>query len=172
MIHLYTGEGKGKTTAAVGMTVRAAGCGMRVIFSQFMKGKESGELCVLEKLQEVEILRSRKKFGFYKTLSEEEKKELTRIHNGILERLLEAVQKRECCMMILDEVTYPVNYSLLDTDRLKDLLRLARQSDIELVMTGRNPQAFLTDCADYVTEMKAVRHPFEKGVTARRGIEY
>lgn len=172
MIHLYTGEGKGKTTAAVGMTVRAAGCGMPVIFSQFMKGNESGELCVLERLPEVRILRSGKKFGFYKTLSDVEKEELTRIHNGIVERLLEAAQKRECSMMILDEVTYPVNYGLVDTDRLKELLRLARQSDIELVMTGRSPQGFLADCADYVTEMKAVRHPFEKGVRARRGIEY
>lgn len=172
MIHLYTGDGKGKTTAAVGLAVRAAGCGMRVVFSQFMKGNETGELHVLEQISEVRILRSPKNFGFYKTLSDGEKAELARIHDGILEQVLEAVKSRKCDMVILDEITYPVNWELLDASGLKELLELSKKQDVELVMTGRSPAAFLVDCADYVTEMKAVRHPFTKGVSARRGIEY
>lgn len=172
MIHLYTGDGKGKTTAAAGLAVRAAGSGMRVIFSQFMKGSETGELHVLERLPEVEILRSPKNFGFYKTLTEGEKEELTRIHDGILEKLLEAMRGHKCDMVILDEITYPVNWKLLDVSKLQELVELAGAQGVELVLTGRNPASFLVDCADYVTEMRAVRHPFEKGVTARRGIEY
>lgn len=169
MIHLYTGEGKGKTTAAVGLCVRAAGSGMRVIFSQFMKGNDTGELHVLEHIPNVRILRSAKPFGFYRTLSGQQKLELTDIHNALLDQILEAVEKRECDMVILDEITYPVNWGLVDVSRLE---RLIGAGGAEFVFTGRNPAPFLWECADYVTEMKALRHPFERGVAARRGIEY
>lgn len=170
MIHLYTGDGKGKTTAAVGLCVRAAGSGMRVIFSQFMKGNDTGELHVLGELSNVRILRSAKQFGFYKTLSEAEKAELTDIHNALLDRILEAVAGGECDMMILDEITYPVNWGLADVSKVKRLIDMA--ADLEIVFTGRDPAAFFVECADYVTEMKALRHPFEKGIAARKGIEY
>lgn len=170
MIHLYTGDGKGKTTAAVGLCVRAAGSGMRVIFSQFMKGNDTGELHVLERIPNVRILRSARQFGFYKTLSDLEKAELTRIHNALLDQIWEAVQKRECDMVILDEITYPVNWGLLDVSKVERLLKAP--VSLELALTGRNPAKFLMDCADYVTEMRAVRHPFERGIAARKGIEY
>lgn len=190
MIHLYTGDGKGKTTAAVGLAVRAAGSGMRVIFSQFMKGNDTGELHALKRIPNVQILRSPKQFGFYKTLTEAEKKELADIHDGLLDRILEAVSREECDMVILDEITYPVNWGLLSLEKLERLLfwagaesggaaagedcraRCGERSPVELVLTGRNPAGFLADCADYVTEMWAVRHPFEKGIAARKGIEF
>lgn len=188
MIHLYTGDGKGKTTAAVGLAVRAAGSGMRVIFSQFMKGNDTGELHALRQIPNVQIIRSPKQFGFYKTLTEEEKAELAGIHDEILDRLIDAVQKQECDMVILDEITYPVNWGLLSVQKLKQLLFLAgaeapedpsgkarllgADQMPELVLTGRNPAALLSDSADYVTEMRAVRHPYEKGIAARKGIEY
>lgn len=170
MIHLYTGEGKGKTTAAVGLCVRAAGAGLRVIFSQFMKGNDTGELHVLEHIPNVRIVRSAKQFGFYKTLSEVQKAELTDIHNALLDQIAEAAAEGKCDLVILDEITYPVNWGLIDIGKLRQLIGSAK--DLELVFTGRNPADFLVDCADYVTEMKAVRHPFEKGITARKGIEY
>lgn len=170
MIHLYTGEGKGKTTAAVGLCVRATGCGMRVIFAQFMKGNDTGELHVLKELSNVRILRSGKQFGFFKTLCEAQKAELTQIHNAMLDQILEAAAARECEMVILDEITYPVNWGLADPEKVKRLIAMAQ--DLELVFTGRDPAEFLEACADYVTEMKAVRHPFQKGITARKGIEY
>lgn len=170
MIHLYTGDGKGKTTAATGLCVRAAGSGMRIIFSQFMKGNDTGELHALSTIANVRILRSDRQFGFYKTLNDQEKAELTRIHNGLLDEIWEAVQRRECDMVILDEITYPVNWGLLDVSKVE---RLLWASDApELVLTGRNPADFLVECADYITEMRAVRHPFEKGIAARKGIEY
>ena len=182
LIHLYTGDGKGKTTAAVGLTVRAAGRGMKVCFAQFMKGGDSGELHVLYEVPQVRILRSRKEFGFYNTLSEAEKRELTEIHNGLLEDLIAAVVEGSCDMVVLDEVTYPVNWGLLDKNRLERLLAFGQagkmtQADCdiqapELVLTGRDPAAFLLECADYVTEMKCVRHPYDKGIMAREGLEY
>ena len=93
LIHLYTGEGKGKTTAAVGLAVRAAGAGKRVMFLQFMKGRDTGELHALDQLPGIEILRSKKDFGFYFQMTEEQKEELTRIHNELLEQAVERARQ-------------------------------------------------------------------------------
>lgn len=169
MIHLYTGEGKGKTTAAIGLAVRAAGSGMPVMFAQFMKGNDTGELHSLRKLENVQIVRSDRNFGFYSSMSDADKQALTGIHNQILDRLLAAARSGECRMLVLDEITYPVRWGLLDLDKLKALLAC---EEVELVCTGRDAAQFLQDAADYITEMRCLRHPFEKGVTARRGVEY
>lgn len=186
MIHLYTGDGKGKTTAAIGLAVRAAGDGMNVFFSQFMKGNDTGELHALRQLPNVRILRSDRDFGFYRSQTPEDKAALTEIHNQILDELITAARSGQTQMIILDEITYPVQWHLLDEGKLRELLACAgghavssavQQNSLpdflpELVLTGRNPADFLTDTADYITEMKAVRHPFTKGVGARRGVEY
>lgn len=172
MLHLYTGDGKGKTTAAVGLAARAAGRDWRVCFAQFMKGNDTGELYSLQKLSNVTILRSERNFGFYSTMSEEDKRELTEIHNTILDKLLETAESGSCDLIVLDEVTYPVNWKLLDVHKLERLLALAGEEQIEIVMTGRNAAHFLQERADYVTEMKCIRHPYEKGIPARRGIEF
>lgn len=194
MIQLYTGDGKGKTTAAAGLAARAAGSGLRVLFSQFMKGNDTGELHVLKNLPQVTILRSPKQFGFYRTLGREEIEELTQIHNRILDEILKKVENRDCDVVVLDEITYPVSWGLVDAEKLKRLLTLAANPPMaeeaagcpgerlsenspgagfpELVLTGRNPADFMTERADYITEMRAVRHPFEKGIAARKGIEY
>lgn len=169
MIHLYTGNGKGKTTAAVGQAVRAAGCGWPVIFAQFMKGNDTGELHSLAQLKQVRICRSPRDFGFYSSMSEADREALTEIHNQILDELLAAARSGHCKLIVLDEITYPVNWGLLDADRLKELLAC---EDVELVLTGREAADFLREAADYITEMRCERHPFAKGVGARRGIEY
>lgn len=174
LIHLYTGEGKGKTTAAVGLAVRAAGARKRVLFLQFMKGRDTGELHALDKLPGIEILRSEKDFGFYFQMTEEQKKELTLIHNGLLERALERTMAGEADVIVLDEVTYPLNWKLLDEALLKRLL--SRTDDKlhfpEIICTGRDPQEWILEQADYVTRMECVRHPFDRGIGAREGIEY
>lgn len=175
MIHLYTGEGKGKTSAAIGLCVRAAGWDFKVCFAQFMKGNDTGELHVLERLPNVTIMRSEKNFGFYHTMSATDKEALTAIHNRMLDRLLELAESGEIKMFVLDEVTYPVNWKLLDREKLKRLLSFGKSGDfreMELVLTGRDAEKSLRDIADYVTEMACVRHPFEKGIEARRGIEF
>ncbi|MBQ4537903.1 MAG: cob(I)yrinic acid a,c-diamide adenosyltransferase [Lachnospiraceae bacterium] len=186
MIQLYTGEGKGKTTAAIGQAVRAAGNGYPVVFAQFMKGNDSGELHVLENLPNVKILRSNKNFGFYSTMTEAEKQEITGIHNQILDELLETMKKKQVFLAVLDEVTYPINWGLLDIEKLKEVLRYGREVSMqsssrtesvlsnspELVLTGREAEDFLAEAADYITEMKCVRHPYQMGIAARKGIEY
>lgn len=170
MLHLYTGDGKGKTTAAVGAAVRASGRGMRVCFAQFMKGNESGEITALSQIPKVTVHRSNKNFGFYSQLSDAEKAELTEIHNDILTEVFIRAKTGTCDMIILDEVTYAVNWNLINIERLKVLLALSNR--VEIIVTGRDAADFLTEKADYITEMKFVRHPYEKGVPARIGIEY
>lgn len=170
MIELYTGDGKGKTTAATGLALRAAGSGLRVVFSQFMKGNDTGEIPVLNTIPRVTVLRSQKRFGFYATLTEAEKEELHNIHDGILERILDLVEQGSCDVVILDEITYPAACKLISIEKLQRLLTFGQK--VELVLTGRDPADFMVECADYITEMNAVRHPYEKGVAARKGIEY
>lgn len=175
MIHLYTGEGKGKTTAAIGLCIRAAGRGRSVCFSQFMKGNDTGELYVLGSLENVEVLRSRKNFGFYASMSEADREELTEIHNGILDSLLEKAENGACHMVIMDELTYPVNWGLLDRGKLETLLEMGKEDsgrNVEIVITGRDAKDFLKNAADYITQMECVRHPYEKGIGAREGIEF
>lgn len=175
MIHLYTGEGKGKTTAAIGLCVRASGWEYPVCFAQFMKGNDTGELHILRELRNVKILRSEKNFGFYHSMSEADKAELTRIHNRILDSLLTIAESGACRMMILDEVTYPVKWGLIDMVKLKQLMDYGKENsgeELELVLTGRDAGEGLRSMADYVTEMGCVRHPYEKGIMARKGIEF
>ncbi len=181
MIHLYTGDGKGKTTAAIGQAVRAAGNGYRVLFSQFMKGNDTGEIHSLCKLENIKIIRSDKEFGFYSTLSETQKEQLTEIHNRILDELIDFANRETdgfSKMIVLDEITYPLYWKLIDEKRLEKIISYGKK-DIEIIMTGRIKDVLsneedisLVKAADYITEMKCLRHPFEKGVPARKGIEY
>lgn len=175
MIHLYTGEGKGKTSAAIGLCIRAAGWNRQICFAQFMKGNDTGELHVLENLSAVTVLRSKKNFGFYQSMSGKDKEELTDIHNKILDRLLEIAENRKCDMVVLDEVTYPVRWKMLNMAKLQRLMDMGKTGvpgEIELVLTGRDAEKKLWDAADYITDMTCVRHPFDRGVKARKGIEF
>lgn len=171
LIQVYCGEGKGKTTAAAGLALRAAGCGKDVIFAQFMKGNDSGETAAMKRIEGITVLRNSENYGFYHQMSEEDKKEITREHNAILDRITQSIKKRECDILILDEITYPYRLNLIDKEALEDLI-MKKPEHLELVLTGREPDDFFLKHADYITEMKCIRHPFEKGIPARRGIEY
>jgi cob(I)alamin adenosyltransferase len=172
LVHIYTGEGKGKTTAAVGLSVRCAGAGGRVMFSQFMKGGDTFELMPLSDIPGVTVLRSSKDFPFFKNMNDSEKSELTLIHNRILGRIIADVKACAVDLVVLDELTYAYNYDLCDKELLRSLLELSK-GKVEIVITGRNADPFLVDRADYITEMKAVKHPLkDQGIAARKGIEY
>lgn len=199
MIQLYTGDGKGKTTAAVGQAVRAVGSGYRVMFCQFMKGGETGELEVLKELSQVEIYRCEREFPFFNAMTDRDKEEITEIHNAIIRNIIRRFDGLNNAgnisvngsgavglMVVLDEITYPLNWGLIDVSLFKDLvgkmkaLYNGRSGDsgeeslsrIELVLTGREPDRFILENADYITEMKKLRHPFDCGIQARKGIEY
>lgn len=170
-IHLYYGEGKGKTTAAVGLAVRAAGAGKRVLFVQFMKGGKTGELAILKSLSNITVLRCEKAFPFYRKMTEEDKAEQTSLHNCMLQNIFGTLQRNECDVIVLDEITYPYAWNLIDCGRVRELL-ITAQGKAEIICTGRNPDAFFLEQADYITEMKCIRHPYERGVKAREGIEF
>lgn len=170
-MHLYCGNGKGKTTAAVGLCIRAAGTGKRVLFSQFMKGQETGEVGILESVPNITVVRSKKEFPFYQNMTEEEKICLTNIHNEIIENIIESIDKKLLDIVVLDELTYPYNWNLINRDLVNNFISNYK-GKVEIIITGRNPDKFMVDLADYITEMKCVRHPFDKGVVAREGIEY
>lgn len=172
LVHLYTGDGKGKTTAAVGLAVRAAGAGKKVLFVQFMKGRDTGELHSLAQIGGIRVLRSSRDFGFYRSMSEEQKRQLTQIHNGLLMEVLSCIREGAADMVVLDEVTYPVKWRLLDEALLREILAGEGGVLPEIVCTGRDAAAFLLERADYVTEMKCIRHPYEKGIAAREGVEF
>ena len=169
-IHLYYGDGKGKTSAAVGLTVRAAGYRKNVWFVQFLKGCDTGELVMLRALPTVTVMRGNcTKFFFQMT--EEEKKAVTVCHDELLLRAKKAADEQKCEVLVLDEVLGAVETGLLNEELLKDFL-LNKPDSLELILTGRNPAPYMIDAADYCSEIKKQKHPFDCGIPAREGIEY
>ena len=171
LIHLYTGEGKGKTTASIGLAVRAAGAGKKVVFTQFMKGRKTSELNAFDELDNIKVIRSSKNLGWFKKDDPESVLAFTSEHNRILGGIEDLVKKGECDVLIMDESTYPYNYEIIDKDRFETLI-LNRPIYMEIVLTGRNAPDFFVENADYITEMKKIKHPFDSGIEARLGIEY
>ena len=168
MIHLYCGDGKGKTTAACGLAVRAAGSGMRVLFVQFFKSGKSSEVTALEKLGVV-TAHPGVHYGRYKSLDEERKAEVRDSYGELLNDVI--AHAAEYDLIVLDEAVSTYGYAMIDREQLMEFLR-QEGSRREIVLTGRDPLPELTDAADYVTEMKKVKHPFDGGIAARQGIEY
>jgi cob(I)alamin adenosyltransferase len=171
LIHLYTGEGKGKTTASIGLSIRAAGAGKNVVFCQFMKGRDTSELNILSALPTVTIVRSDEELGWFKNGDPGSIAAFTELHNSLLDEIEELIGNGKCDLLVLDEVTYPINYGIIDISRLEKLIA-SKPEEMEIVLTGRNAPDFMRDKADYITEMSKVRHPYDKGIQARRGIEY
>lgn len=166
MIHIYYGDGKGKTTAAIGLAVRMAGHNKRVLFIQFLKGGETGETKLLSEY--MEVLRLDKSYGFSSTMRKDEREAVAKCHNENLNRAIAAMNKYD--MIVLDEVFDACNMGLLDKETLKSLV--ADYSG-ELVMTGhRDIDEWFLKIADYITEVKKIKHPFDRGITARKGIEW
>ncbi|MDR2445499.1 MAG: cob(I)yrinic acid a,c-diamide adenosyltransferase [Spirochaetaceae bacterium] len=169
MIHVYTGDGKGKTTAAVGLAVRAAGSGRKVVFAQFIKSMPSGELVPLEKLG-VTVIRSRTRFGFTFQMDAATKELCGNEQRRILDDAASAVREQGIALLVLDEVLDALGAAMLDEDILRDLIRTLSQ-DCELVLTGRPVPDWLAEAADYHSHVKKIKHPFDRGVKARDGIE-
>ncbi|MGN0692170.1 MAG: cob(I)yrinic acid a,c-diamide adenosyltransferase, partial [Oscillospiraceae bacterium] len=168
---IYCGDGKGKTTAAVGLAVRAAGAGLRVHIVQILKGSPSSELYSLKLLPGITLERLDRNYGFFSAMSDEDKREVTKRHNELLLTAFEKMKSGSIDMLIIDELFAGYNYGLLDAD-LADRIVFERPDSCELVLTGRNPPEKYLAAADYISEIKAVRHPFEKGLNARKGIEF
>lgn len=171
MIHIYCGDGKGKTTAAIGLAVRAAGCGMKVLFARFLKNEDSGELRVLDSIPEIEVLHLKRSYGFFNTLSEETKAEVRQMYGELWDRIRKKVSGGQFQMLVIDEFMAAYRYELIDRADAIEFLE-GKPEALEVVLTGRDPSPKLISLADYVSEIQKVKHPFDQGILARRGVEY
>lgn len=198
MISIYHGDGKGKTTAAVGLAVRAAGNDIPVLFAQFLKDGSSGEIRILQKLPGVETRHAPRNYGFSFRMTEAQKEDTRQMYLDMLaeaaafaagdtetertdagkedvpqtaageadENGNPAVQR----LLVLDEVLHAVRAGLLPEERLLALMQQLNPHT-ELVLTGQNPSEAVLSRADYITEMRKIRHPYDRGVLSRKGVE-
>ena len=171
LMHIYCGDGKGKTTAALGLAIRAAGAGMRVHIIQLLKGSDTAELSVLRNIPGITLERCEKNYGFVWNMSDDDKAGITECHNSMLEKGYSMVRSGEVDMLIIDEFNAAYRHGLLDRVKAERFLT-EKPGNAELVITGREPAEIFVDCADYVSEIKCVKHPYSRGINARRGIEY
>jgi cob(I)alamin adenosyltransferase len=169
LIHVYIGDGKGKTTASVGLSVRAAGRDMKVLFAQFLKTSGSGELRSLERLG-VQVLRSDLVLGFTYQMDEKARGSCREEQQKILDRISEILETEEIDLLVMDEVIDAVISGMLDEGALRSLVE-GKPEGMELVLTGRQPPAWIIAAADYVSEVKKLKHPYDRGIKARTGIE-
>ena len=170
LIHVYMGEGKGKTTATVGLAIRAAGRGKKVVYLQFLKGPESGEINIMNKIDNICFIGNKEKFDFVWKLSKEEKQSLTDIQNANFALALEKVEKEQIDMLVIDELFSACNTNTIDVDKVKAFI-LNKPEQLEVVMSGHEPEPFFIELADYVTNMEKIKHPYDIGIAARIGIE-
>ena len=171
MIHIYYGNGKGKTTAAVGLAVRAVGAGMKVGFFQFLKNGSSSEISVLKSLGSVTVICCDECNKFTFAMNDDEKKAVSCRHTSMLKKAADMIESNDVQLVVLDEFIDAYNKKMIDTELAESFISETAQK-CEVVMTGRDPSEMFRENADYITEMSAVKHPYEKGVTARKGIEY
>lgn len=171
MVHVYYGNGKGKTTAAVGLAVRAAGSKMKVLFVQFLKTEFSGERGILHDLENVTITSCPLELKFTGEMSEAEKQQAAVIFRGIFERSAATALSDRYDMIVLDEIFDVMNEGMVSASEVFEFIANAPKS-IEIVMTGHNPQERFIEEADYVTEFKKIKHPFDRGITGRIGVEF
>ena len=171
MLQISCGDGKGKTTAALGLAIRAAGSGMQVHFVQFLKGSPTSELEILKKIPEITVLRCDRDYGFTFQMNDEDKKKLTDRHNAMLSEAMDRVYQGKTNLLVLDEFFAAYNCKLFDRE-LANRLVFGIQNRTELILTGRDPEQKFLDVADYVSEIKSIKHPYEHGISARVGIEY
>lgn len=171
LIHVYCGDGKGKTTCALGLALRAAGAKMNVVIIQFLKGSDTSELQSIKNIPEIKVLRNAEDYGFVSNMTPAQLETIKQMHNDNLNIALRLIETEKCDLLILDELTYVYDMKLIDTEKIDSLIK-NKPENLELVITGRNPSSVFIDNADYITEMKALKHPFDKGIHARKGIEF
>lgn len=167
LLHIYCGEGKGKTTAALGLALRASGSGMKVCFLQLMKGGKTSELESLKHLPNIKVIRCDRHYPFFKNMTEADKADITVCHNELLEETFSG----DSDMVIVDEFNSAYRYELMDRELAQKLIFDGLKS-AEVILTGREPNKIFTDAADYISEIQCIKHPYEKGITARKGIEF
>lgn len=171
MKHIYYGDGKGKTTAAIGLAVRAAGSKMKVLFVQFLKTEFSGERHILSHTENVTLTFCPLELKFTFDMDDKEKAQAAKIFKGIFDNAVTTALTEKYDMVVLDEVFEAINAHMLSESEVYEFITNA-PSSMEIVMTGHNPPQKFMDCADYITEFKKNKHPYDRGITGRIGIEF
>ena len=167
-IHIYTGPGKGKTTAAIGLGMRAAGSGMKVHMIQFMKGRRYSELESIDKIPNFSFVQHGR--DEFVNKEKPEKIDIDLAKKGFV-HAKDVIKKGTYDMVILDEINVAVDFNLIDVHNVIKLIE-EKPEELELVLTGRYAHPELTRCADYVTEMLEIKHPYQQGVEARKGVDF
>lgn len=168
LVHIYFGDGKGKTTAALGLALRALGDGFRVCVCQFLKSAKSGETEALKRFESAVLLRAEERSGkFLWQMNENERAECLARQRELLER----AAATEADLYVLDEALDAVQVGAFSLDALLERTEALRER-AEIVITGHEAPEALLSKADYITRMQKLRHPYDHGVRARRGIEY
>ena len=171
LIIVNTGPGKGKTTAAMGTALRAVGNGMKVLMLQFLKGSwHYGELDAVKAFGENFVMKQMGR-GFVKVGGAETDPEDIRMVEAAWQEAREAIMSGNWDLVVLDEINYAITYGMLDPAKVAETLK-QKPAGVHVILTGRNAHPTIIELADTVTEMKQVKHAYEKGVMAQRGIEY
>ena len=170
LIHIYTGDGKGKTTCCVGLTVRCAGYGGKVLFTQFLKDNKSSELKVLKTLENVHVVLCDTPLGFTFKMNEEEKAGVRDICNAHFDKVTKIAIEENVDLLVMDEMMATYNKGFIDKDKVVNFLK-NKPETMEVVMTGRDAPEELIELANYVSCIQKVKHPYDEGIHARKGIE-
>lgn len=166
-IQLYTGNGKGKTTAALGLALRAAGAGKKVLIAQFVKGMHYSELDALKRFPKIEI----RQYGLGCFIVNQPTEDDIKAAVRGLEEVTEIITGNHADLVILDEVCIALYYNLFPLERVVSLIQ-GKPKEMEVILTGRYAPDVLIELADLVTEMKEVKHYYTRGIEARKGIEF
>jgi len=166
-VQIYTGNGKGKTTAAIGLALRAAGSGMKVFIAQFLKKRKCSEHKALERLSDLITI---KRYGEGFVKAHPERKHILAVRKGI-EEVKKIINGGEYNLVILDEINLLPSLKLINVEEIIDIIK-NKPKIVEIVLTGRYAPEELIQIADLVTEMKEIKHYYSKGIKARKGIEY
>ncbi len=169
LLHIYCGDGKGKSTASVGLAVRAAGSGLKVLFCQCMKDGTSSEVEMLRKLG-ISYCCCEEKLGFSWNMNPEQKKHACHVYTHLFEDVTRRAEEEGVDLLVVDEFMSAYNCGFLCKETALYFLE-NRPEGLEIVLTGREPAPELLEMADYVSEIHKVKHPFDAGIPARKGIE-
>lgn len=169
LVHIYCGDGKGKTSAAIGLAIRAAGRGKRIVIARFLKTDDSGEVEILKRLPEIILLPCEQEFGFLSSMDRETRERAAAWNNSLFDRATMLAEDAD--VVIFDEIMAAVSHGLIREQKVLQFIK-NRPEGLEVVMTGRNPSQTLLETADYVSEIIRKKHPYERGISARLGIEY
>lgn len=169
LIHIYTGDGKGKTTAAIGLAIRARGAGLKVLVAQLFK-KDSSEAKILKEIG-LKYTQYSSKHPFFKEYSKEELKKEAKQCTEFVRSVFDEVKEKGYDLVVLDEIGPALKFGLIKAEELFKSIE-SKPEKTELVMTGRGFPEQIINLADYMTEMRMIKHPFNMGVKARKGVEY